>query len=101
MNTVKNINPAYSFPLPIRPLQYWSEKSKQPAVCCSVLFCYNHDIEGCMVQRTDCNDKQIYLVPLCSEHRKSFNKMEIGNTKLINLEGGNEMSRLENEPMSQ
>ena len=83
MNTVRNIIPAFSFQPPLNALHYWSECSNQPAVCCSVMFCYNHDIEAAMVQRMDSNDKQIYLVPLCSEHRNSFNKMEIGNTKLV------------------
>ncbi len=85
MNTVKNIVPAFNFQSRMNPLQYWSEQSNQPAVCCSVLFCYNHDIEGGLVQRSNSNDKQIYIVPLCSQHRQSYACMEIGNTKLISI----------------
>ena len=86
MNIVKNINPAYSFPLPISPLEYWSEKSKLPAVCCSVMFCYETDIQGCMVRRCNTTDGQVYIVPLCTHHRQSNDELEIGNTRMVRVE---------------
>jgi hypothetical protein len=65
-------------------LAHWERFSMQKAYKCSVIKCWRYyELVGAHVYQTDSANKEIYIVPLCVEHNKSEEELDIGTTLLI------------------
>jgi hypothetical protein len=54
------------------------------AAYCAVNFCYNVVMEGVHVQLSDGANEKWYIIPLCREHNRCKDELEISDsTKLI------------------
>jgi hypothetical protein len=64
-------------------LEHWERFSRQKAHYCSVASCWKNNIVGAHVIQVYSTDKDTYVVPLCEEHNKSTEELNVGTTILI------------------
>jgi hypothetical protein len=64
-------------------LAHYERFSKQKANYCSVSTCWRTDIIGAHVYQVDSSNKNVYIVPLCKEHYKSTQALDVGIHLLI------------------
>ncbi|MGB3946892.1 MAG: hypothetical protein WBM13_02800 [Bacteroidia bacterium] len=64
-------------------LKHWETFSKQKTeyCCVSVPNCTNKDIVGAHVQKDTLSDNNWYIIPLCNEHNKSKEILEVSDTR--------------------
>ena len=58
-------------------LNHWQKVSRQHIRMCVVPTCTKQDMVGSHVQKVDSEDQEIYIIPLCKDHSKSKEPMEI------------------------
>lgn len=59
-------------------LDYWKKKSGQEGVKCHKSLCYNfRNIVGVHVLKTDTNDNDLYIVPLCENHKELLEEFNV------------------------
>lgn len=58
-------------------LQHWLNYSGQKADSCKVKGCTNTDLLGVHVQKNVSYDRNWYIVPLCREHSKKSDLLEL------------------------
>jgi len=57
---------------------HWRKFSGQavPAYC-PEHSCHNRVLLGALVRKEGCNDKEVYIIPLCEEHCRSANTLTV------------------------
>jgi len=70
-------------------LNHWNKFSQSKIRMCVVDGCMGIDIEGSHVQLTNSENKEIYIVPLCSVHRSGTEILSIiDSCKLVSSDIG-------------
>jgi hypothetical protein len=57
--------------------QHWKNFSHRFITGCPVVGCGKKDIVGMHVEKSESSDKEIYIIPLCTEHSVSKDELEI------------------------
>jgi hypothetical protein len=58
-------------------LDHWKKFSYVKIQKCVVVGCSNIDLAGCPVIRSNPEDNNIYIIPLCKEHSQSKEELKI------------------------
>ena len=58
-------------------LAHWQKGTRQHVRMCVVKTCNKQDMVGSHVQKVDSEDTEIYIIPLCKDHSKDKEVMEI------------------------
>jgi hypothetical protein len=56
---------------------HWKKFGHQDIRGCTVIKCKNVDLVGAFVQKANSSDKKIYIIPLCTEHAKSTEILDV------------------------
>jgi hypothetical protein len=67
--------------------EHWNRKSGQWLICCAESSCTRPISRGALVQGADNEDGKWYVVPLCHHHNDRFDFLDIGEAKLVLVEG--------------
>ncbi len=85
MTQVKNIN---GITMPNCKCGCWlthlKKHNRKPVVFCAEIRCTQmFELEGALVQNTEQNDEQWYVIALCDKHRVATDELTIVNMDLI------------------
>lgn len=81
---VKNINGTSKTECKCRSwLAHWEKFNGRMAAYCAVNFCYNIAMEGAHVQLSDSKDERWYIIPLCREHNRCKDELEISDSAIL------------------
>jgi hypothetical protein len=65
-------------------LKHWEKFSNQTTRYCVATTCLGKDLVGAHVQKTNSNDQNWYIIPLCKSHNASSGEIEISDSyKLV------------------
>jgi hypothetical protein len=56
---------------------HWKKFSRQDIRSCPIKGCSGTDLQGKFVNKAETSDTTTYIIPLCSEHAKSTEALEI------------------------
>jgi len=78
---IKNINGISDNTCSCRSwLKHWKKFSNQTVTYCPVLGCLNIDLIGAHVQKATGDENKWYIYPLCNEHNKSTDVLEVSGS---------------------
>jgi len=58
-------------------IKHWEKYSGHTATYCATENCFNQRFGGIHVQKTDSEDSQWYIVPLCSTHAANAEELKV------------------------
>ncbi len=64
-------------------LNHWKKFSNQECKWCSESYCRNAPDVGAHVQKSDPNDNNWYIIPLCHTHNKAERELEIMDSRVL------------------
>ena len=61
-------------------LKHWKNFSGQITICCIEPSCTNIKLVGAHVQKANSTDNEWYIIPLCKEHNKNQDELDVLDT---------------------
>jgi hypothetical protein len=84
MGFIKNINSVFIPRFACSTwYEHWERASQQWLICCAEHTCTKPISQGALVQKAEENDDKWYIVPLCKQHSKSNDILNIGDVELV------------------